>query len=159
MGNVPNHLQGAVPGSWALPCGGVRFDAHPHRSPTGCRPGVPDGYVYHRRRFGHNVRLRHQLSTVVFDFSREQRTSTGGLRCRMYWPAHLKFVGPYTLLAISPFSCCAAWVEHGLDCMSTACTDKLTLQVVHLLLTTAHYEPTRFPWFLQSFQVLLGLGN
>lgn len=57
VGNVPNHLQGALPGAWALPCGGVRFDARPHRPPTDRRPGFLDGHVYHRRRFGHHVRL------------------------------------------------------------------------------------------------------
>lgn len=66
MGDVPDYLQGAVPGSWALSGGSFHSDADPDCTPAERRPGVPHGDLHHRRRFGNHVSTSQPVSRMTY---------------------------------------------------------------------------------------------
>lgn len=65
MGDVPDHLPGAVPGSWTLSRGCVHFDADLDCTPAKRRPGVPYGNLHHRRCLGNHVSILSACLTYI----------------------------------------------------------------------------------------------
>lgn len=60
VGDVPDHLPRAVPGSRTLSRGSFHFDADPDCTPAERRPGVPYGNLHHRGRVGNHVSISSQ---------------------------------------------------------------------------------------------------